>query len=113
MKVIIYFYIFLKEREKRYKLQLENVQKIFFLTLKNILPSLQLEKVIEMVCLTLTTRLKIFSLLNNQCRRELMLWNPLLGETHKLPSHCIDPGAYLGCGGGNYCNKTEDPGPCL
>uniref|UniRef100_A0A7C9DAS0 F-box domain-containing protein n=1 Tax=Opuntia streptacantha TaxID=393608 RepID=A0A7C9DAS0_OPUST len=34
----------------------------------------------------------------NPFEMELMLWNPMIGKTHKLPAHCIDYDAYLGLG---------------
>lgn len=43
--------------------------------------------------------------LDDRCQTELMLWNPMLGKTHKLRSHCIDPEAFLGFG---YSPSTND-----
>lgn len=34
----------------------------------------------------------------NPLEMELMLWNPMIGKTHKLPTHSIDYDTYLGLG---------------
>ncbi|KAJ8450438.1 hypothetical protein Cgig2_002123 [Carnegiea gigantea] len=50
---------------------------------------------------------ELIDTLDGRRQRELLLWNPVLGKTHQLPSHCVDPAAYFGFGFSSSSNDYK------